>query len=190
VTSTAPNRAFPDRFDTERLRLRAPRPGDGRAVHDAVVESLAELRAWPASLPWALQEPSPERSEAWCCEGHLSFAARTDLPLLVFRQGDRVLVGATGLHRFDWSARRFEVGWWLRTGATGRGLMAEAVRGVVRFAFADVAAARLECLVDAANQRSRRVAERAGFTLEAIRHDERRDPDGTPRDTCVYARHR
>lgn len=180
-------RAFPDRFETERLSLRAPRPGDGRALHEAVVESLTQLRAWPASLPWALQEPSVERSEAWCCDRHLAFAARTDLPLLVFAKDGERLVGATGLHRFDWESGRFEVGYWLRTRATGRGLMTEAVRGVIDFGFTQLRARRLECLCDAANERSRRVAERAGFTLQTLLPDERRDPDGTPRTMCVYA---
>jgi RimJ/RimL family protein N-acetyltransferase len=181
------HRAIPDRFETERLLLRVPRPGDGRALHEAVAESLAQLRAWPASLPWALAEPSVAASETYCRERWLAFAARTDLPLLVFRQDDGVLVGATGLHRFDWSAGRFEVGYWLRTSAAGHGLMTEAVVGVVRFAFEHLGAARLECFADEANQRSRRVAERAGFVLEKIRRDERRDPDGTPRHMCVYA---
>lgn len=180
-------RAFPDHFETERLSLRAPRPGDGRALHEAVVESLAQLRAWPASLPWAMQEPSVERSEAWCCDRHLAFAARTDLPLLVFARDGGRLVGATGLHRFDWESGRFEVGYWLRSGAGGQGLMTEAVRGVIGFGFTRLGAQRLECLAEEANVRSRRVAERAGFTLEAIRPDERLDPDGAPRTMCVYA---
>jgi RimJ/RimL family protein N-acetyltransferase len=183
------HRAIPDRFDTERLHLRAPRPGDGRALHEAVAESLAQLRAWPASLPWAVPEPSVERSEAWCCDRHLAFAARTDLPLLVFARGDGRLVGATGLHRFDWESGRFEVGYWLRSATSGQGLMTEAVRGVVAFGFTQLGASRLECLADEANVRSRRVAERAGFTLESVRRDERRDPDGTPRTVCLYALH-
>jgi hypothetical protein len=67
--------------------------------------------------------------------------------------------------------------------------MTEAVRGVVAFAFEHVGARRLECLADEANVRSRRVAERAGFTLQSIRPDERRDPDGTPRTMCMYVLH-
>jgi RimJ/RimL family protein N-acetyltransferase len=185
MAATAPA-TIPDRFDTERLLVRVPRPGDGRALHEAVAESLAQLRAWPASLPWALAEPSIEASETYCRERWLAFHARTDLALLVWRKDDGALAGATGLHRFDWSARRFEIGWWLRTGAVGRGLMTEAVRGVVGFAFAHVGAARVEALVDEANRRSRQVAERAGLTLEGTHRDERCDPDGTPRTMCRY----
>jgi len=41
---------FPDVFHTERLTIRAPRPGDGRKVYDATVASLEALRQFPASL--------------------------------------------------------------------------------------------------------------------------------------------
>jgi len=47
-------RDIPEFFETERLIVRCPRPGDGQLVHEAVVETLRDLRAWPASLPWAM----------------------------------------------------------------------------------------------------------------------------------------
>jgi hypothetical protein len=40
---------FPDSFESERLVLRCPRPGDGRAMHEAITESLNELNPW---VPW------------------------------------------------------------------------------------------------------------------------------------------
>ena len=42
---------FPSRFESERLIIRAPRPGDGDQVREAVLESIEELRLW---LPWAM----------------------------------------------------------------------------------------------------------------------------------------
>jgi hypothetical protein len=38
----------PAEIETPRLLLRCPRAGDGVVVHEAVVESLQELRAWSA----------------------------------------------------------------------------------------------------------------------------------------------
>lgn len=77
-------RDFPDCFETRHLLVRSPRPGDGNAVYEAVLETIEELRAWPASLPWALHEPSPLESEAFCRRGHSALLARTDLPLPIF----------------------------------------------------------------------------------------------------------
>jgi len=39
-------RDFPERFESERLLIRAPLPRDGANVHAAIAESLDELRPW------------------------------------------------------------------------------------------------------------------------------------------------
>ncbi len=40
---------FPDRFESERLLIRAPQPGDGAEVHAAISESLDELCGAPGT---------------------------------------------------------------------------------------------------------------------------------------------
>ena len=37
---------FPESFETERLSIRSPLPGDGREMHAAVRESIEELSPW------------------------------------------------------------------------------------------------------------------------------------------------
>ena len=177
---------FSDQFESQRLLIRRPRPGDGRAVYEAVCETLTELRAWPASLPWAMFEPSVEASENYCRQGHEAFAARRDLPLLLFLKGTDVLVGASGLHRMDWLERRFEVGYWCRRSMQGQGYITEAVQAIAAFAENTLAAQRVECFTDVRNAASRRVAERAGFVLESIQT--RVSPQGGDTQACVYAR--
>lgn len=177
---------FPDQFESQRLLIRSPRPGDGHWVYEAVCETLTDLRAWPASLPWAMFEPSVEASENHCRQGHEAFAARRDLPLLLFLKGTDVLVGASGLHRMDWLERRFEVGYWCRRSMQGQGYITEAVQTIAAFAENTLAARRVECFTDVRNVASRSVAERAGFVLESIQT--RVSPQGGENQACVYAR--
>ncbi len=81
-------RDLPLQIETERLLIRCPQPGDGPVVHLAVVETLGELRSWPASLPWSVFDPSVESSEAFCRQGHADFLALSNFPMLVFlKQG-------------------------------------------------------------------------------------------------------
>lgn len=178
---------FPDTLETERLILRAPRPGDGQAVFEAVAETLDDQRRWPASLPWALAEPAPAASEAFCRQGAAAWFARTDLPMLVFLKEGNAFVGGSGLHRLDWKVPKCEVGYWVRKSMQGRGLATEAVMAVTEFALSALGARRVEILSDAKNIASRRVAERAGYGLEGIQRNERIAPDGQLRDTCIYA---
>lgn len=63
-------RDIPESFESERRKIRPPRQGDGQLVFDDVRESLADLRRFPASMLWALAEPSMESSEKFCREAY------------------------------------------------------------------------------------------------------------------------
>ena len=178
-----------ERIETERLVLRRPQPGDGPTLNAAVCESLDELRPW---MPWAQAAPTPEESEIQCRRMHARFASREDLVMFIFERatdgGEGMLLGGSGLHRIDWTVPRFEIGYWRRTGQGGRGVITEAVRALSRSAFDRLVARRVEIRMNADNDRSARVAERAGFTLEGVLRQDALGVDGAPRDTRVYAR--
>jgi hypothetical protein len=172
---------FPDHFETDRLLIRSPRPGDGEAVYHGVVETLAHLRIWPNSLPWALVEPSIYTSEAFCRDGHSAFLARKDLPMLAFLKDEGSFVGATGLHHPDWTIPKFEVGFWCREQFQRRVLLTEAVKGITQYAFSALGAKQITSFTDAENVASRRVLEKSGFALEEINRN-----DGVLNSTCIY----
>lgn len=178
---------IPDHLETERLLLRAPRPGDGATLHASILETLDHLRRHPASMPWAMEEPSVERAEEFCRRGAANWILRTDLPLLLFRRGSGEHVGNCGLHRFNWSTRVFEIGWWGRKSAQGQGFVTEAATALVEWAFTSLGARRVWCCADEDNTPSWRVAERLGFAFEGTLRSERGDPDGTRRNMRVYA---
>ena len=179
----------PDRVETERLVLRVPRAGDGRVLNDAIRVSHEELLPW---LPWAGTLPSVDESEAHCRRQRARFILREDFLLLLFlRSADAAegeLVGGCGLHRIDWSLRKFEIGYWRKTGCGQRGLVTEAVRALARLAFDALDARRVEIRMDDRNVRSWKLAERAGFTLEALLRFDSVTPANEPRSTRIYAR--
>jgi RimJ/RimL family protein N-acetyltransferase len=178
---------FPDSVATRRLDLRCPRPGDGRAMHAAKVESIEELRRFPASLPWAMEVPSVASDESYCRLAYSNFIARRDLPYLIWHRAFGVVAGATGLHRMDWTVPRFEVGFWVRTSFKSQGIATEAVRALVQFALQSLDARRVEAFPDDLNIASCRVCERAGLRLEGVLTNERGGFGGGPRNTRVYA---
>jgi RimJ/RimL family protein N-acetyltransferase len=65
-------------------------------------------------------------------------------------------------------SRRGTVGYWLLPEARGRGFATRAVRLVARWALRDLELVRLGLFTDTSNERSQRVAERAGFRREGV----------------------
>lgn len=184
--------AVPDRIMTPRLVLRSARAEDAQALYEAVLESMDALRPY---VPWAAHmTPSLAQSEADCRRMQARFLLREDLALLMFErdaQGRELgYVGGTGLHRIDWQVRRFEIGYWCRSSRVGQGFIGEAVEALTRVAFDELKARRVEVRMDDDNERSWRVAERAGFALEGVLRQQCLAPDGEPRDLRVYAKTR
>lgn len=179
-------RNIPDSFESERLLIRSPRPGDGAIVNAAILDSLTELRPW---MPWAQQTPTVDDNERYVREAHVRFLKREDLPLLLLLKGTEIMVGSSGLHRINWAVPKFEIGYWARTPYAGQGYITEAVAAITAFAFTTLGAHRVEIRCDAKNERSAAVARRGGFTLEGtLRNEDRCPMTKELRDTLVFAK--
>ncbi|MBS0633249.1 MAG: GNAT family N-acetyltransferase [Verrucomicrobia bacterium] len=176
---------FPESFDTERLTIRSPQPGDGVAFNAALLDSLEACRPW---MPWAQKAPTVEESEEVMRKAHARFLLREDLMLLVFLRSTGVLVASSGLHHIDWTVPRFEIGYWGRTPYCGHGYVTEAVAGIAGFAQQTLGARRVEIRAAEANVRSWRIPEKLGFAHEATLRQWMRTPDGTLHDLRVYSK--
>lgn len=174
---------FPLPRTTRRLVLQPPSPENAAAIQEAIEESFTELHVW---MDWARTLQSLEETKLILELANARYESMEDFTVHGFlRDTGRFVVGA-GLHPLNWGVPKFEIGYWCRTSMQGRGYVTEVVRELTAAAFYDMAANRVEIRCDSRNQRSRRVAERAGFHLEAqLRWDDRAN-DGSLRDTLVY----
>ncbi len=175
---------FPEGFETERLLIRSPLPGDGPEMHAAVNESIEELTPWTT---WPKRHRTVDDSEESMRRARVRFLERSDLMLLLFLKGTNTLVGSSGLHRMDWSVPKFEIGYWVRTRFVGEGYATEAVGGIGAFAFEHLGARRVEIRCDPHNRRSVRVAQRAGFRLEGELRNAEVGADGEPRNVLIFS---
>ncbi len=177
-------REVPEEFETTRLTARAPREGDGQEAHAAIVESAERLQMW---IPWATASLTAEEVEARARQERNNFLKREELHFYMFLKGQDTLVGMSVLHSIDWDVPKFEIGYWIRTRFEGQGYATETVEGLTQYAFA-LGARRVEISVDTRNERSWRVAERAGYCLEGVLHNYERAGDGTLGDLRIYAK--
>lgn len=168
----------------ERVLVRPLRPGDGAAVWEAVEESRAQISPW---LPWVEKMLALDDCEAAARRGAARWQTREDLMVSVWEQGTGRYLGGSGLHRIDWAVPAFEIGYWLRTSAWGRGYISETVQVLCRFALETLGANRVEIRCDGRNERSMAVPRRLGFMQEAVLRNQCRDGNGELRDILVFA---
>ncbi len=175
---------IPEAFETERLLIRVPRPGDGPALNAAILETFEDLRPW---MPWAQERPTVEKSEENSRKAYSSFLIRDDITLRLIHKESGLFLGSSGLHPRDWAVPKFEIGYWCRKRFERQGYMTEAVSGILRFGFETMGARRIEVRCDSINQRSIRVVERVGMKREGeLRHD-CVGMDGTIRNMTIFA---
>ena len=168
----------------ERIVLRTFRDEHAPDLWDAVEASREKLKRW---MQWVNEHNSMEFSREYVRRMQAKWLLREDMPMCVLRKGDHKFLGATGLHRIDWSIPAMEIGYWIRPDAEGKGYVSDAVRLITAFAFRDLRAERVTIRCDSKNLRSAAIPPRAGFVHEATMRQERRDSDGQLGDTELFA---
>jgi ribosomal-protein-serine acetyltransferase len=165
------------------IALRPYTLADALEVWEAVRESLAEVRPW---MPWCHPGYSVEDSRSWLEAQVPAFERGTSFEFaIVSADGGRYL-GGCGLNQIDTANRRANLGYWVRSSATGRGVATAAVRKIRDWGFEHTALIRLEVVVAVGNLASHRVAEKAGAVKEGtlrrrlLLHD-------TPQDATMFS---
>lgn len=172
-----------ERIESDRLVIRCWRPEDATALKDAIDSSLGQLREW---VPWAMNEPSSEQVLAMRLGVMRErFFAGHDWAYAIFESGESRLVGGAGLHPRG-TSDHLEIGYWIRTDASGRGYATETAAALCGAAFEHTAVDRLEIHCDVENARSAAVAQRLGFTRDREFLQEAPTRRGVHRNTVVW----
>jgi RimJ/RimL family protein N-acetyltransferase len=154
----------PYRIETERLVIRCYEPGDAPLVKDAIDSSLDHLRPW---MPWVENEPQTLEEKV---ELMRSFRARfdsgDDFVMGIFNPDESQQLGGSGLHPRVGEGG-LEIGYFVRASATRRGFTTESTAAVTRVGFEICEADRIEIRIDPANEASKGVPRKLGFTEEA-----------------------
>jgi ribosomal-protein-serine acetyltransferase len=124
------------------------------------------LQEW---LPWARRLCTPEDCRVFLEDAEL--ARSLDRGCLFGVRVDGVLAGAVEIQWIDWTNQNASLGYWLGEAFCGKGIATGAVLRVASFAREELRLHRLEIRTDAENERSARLALRAGFAEEGFLRD-------------------
>lgn len=177
---------YPTVIETVRLIIAKTKKDDAHALNKAITDSFDQLHQW---MKWATHKPTISETQGWLDQAEQLWAEKKQLCFHIFDKQSQQLIGACSFHHIDWENQIMQIGYWLRSDATGKGFATEAVIALTNYAFARLGAKTIEIRCDEKNSKSRAVAQRSGYVLKAILENNEKEAQSEQlRNTCVYQR--
>jgi [ribosomal protein S5]-alanine N-acetyltransferase len=173
-----PGSEFPA-FSTVRLSLRELLASDRADVF--ALRSDVEVQRYNSEPMRSLSE-----ADAFIAERAVECESGIGLTWALAFHGSTTVIGTVSLFNCSRLHRRAEIGYELARAWWGQGVGAEAVSGVVHFAFDWLQLHRIEAATIADNPQSVAMLERIGFRLEGTRRGYSMEDDGVFHDGAIY----
>lgn len=134
-------------------------------VHQAILESFAELSRW---MRWCNEDYSIDGTSAFIMSQHDAWKNDLEYSFAVCHRETGMFQASVGLNFVNRTYQMANLGYWVRNSATGQGIATRATRLVARFAFEQLNLQRVEIVAAVGNLASQRVAEKAGAVREGV----------------------
>ena len=145
-----------------KLTLRFPEPSDVEPILEAVRESLPELCRW---MTWCHPGYSEADAMQWISSQAQARETGSAVEFLIVGGSGRPL-GVCGINAINHENRFANLGYWVRTSESRRGVAVNAVKLLASWVFEHTNLQRLEIVAAVGNEPSQRVAEKAGALRE------------------------
>lgn len=156
---------------------------DVQSVYKAARESIAEISPW---MSWCHPNYSIQETEQFIASRSAAESGDEWYSFGIFEKENGRFLGCVGLNFINRVHQMANLGYWVRTSATGRGVATAATRLVARYGLESLGFQRVEILAAVENVPSQRVAEKAGAVREAVLRDRLRI-NGEPRDAILFS---
>ncbi|MER2063452.1 MAG: GNAT family protein [Alkalibacterium sp.] len=170
---------FTQQIDDE-IALKLKEYQDTADVFDLIDRSREQLRKW---MTWVDEVQSADDVEKVTRRQLLQFVKKEAMHFLILYKGE--VAGTISLKEIDWSIRSAEIGYWLGSEYTGKGIMTRAVEAMLTYAFEELKLHKVEIWAAEENKKSRRIPDRLGFEKEGVRRDDELI-DGTYVTMVIY----
>jgi RimJ/RimL family protein N-acetyltransferase len=161
----AVNLALSDTIRGDHLVLRALNMADLDMLYASICQSFVELSPW---MPWCHQRYSKDDTRQFLARlGELAERCE-EFAFGIFDGRTSEFLGCNGINYIDIPYRRANLGYWIRSDRTGRGIASRSTRLLAETAMKELQLERIEIVVAIDNLASQRVAEKAGATREGI----------------------
>ena len=165
------------------ITLQPYQVSDIDSLYEAVRESVSEMFEW---MPWCHPEYSIEESRTWIESQPDKWEKGEEYNFAISYNTGGLYLGGCGLRVIDRNIGIANLGYWVMTSQTKKGIATAATLLLTRFAFNELRLNRVEITVAVDNQASLRVAEKAGATKEGILRNKVIKKD-TPCDAVMFS---
>ena len=163
----SPSKPPPEIISNEDVLLRRWRLSDVEALQAAASQSIAELAPW---MPWARAGYDRSNAENFLNFAHNSWEKNEEFNYAIIVDGEPS--GSFGIMKpITKAPDTLEIGYWLRTNVTGRGLATGATRLLTAAAF-DLGAKHVQIRHDEENVRSAGIPKKLDFTCLGVKEFE------------------
>jgi RimJ/RimL family protein N-acetyltransferase len=170
-------------FSSDGISIRRYRVTDVTLVYEGVRESISEISPW---LPWCHPDYSMEDSAAWVLSRDEAWANAVEHSFVITDAQTGAFLGTVGLNYFNRDHQFANLGYWVRSSCTGRGVATTATLLTARFGLRVLGLQRIEILAAVGNKASQRVAEKAGAKKEGLLRN-RLSVRGLAHDAVMYS---
>ena len=174
--------SIPLSFTTDRFLIRRYRVADDDNLFNAARASIPEVFEF---LPWCHPDYVIDETRQWLGMVESSWRNGTAYNFAIFTRDEKELLGGCGINRVD-EHPIGNLGYWIKTSATGKGIATEATVHLARFGIEKIGLQRIEIIMSTNNEASRRVTEGAGAKFEGTLRN-RLQLHGKQHDAHIYS---
>jgi ribosomal-protein-serine acetyltransferase len=153
---------IPLSFTTERLLIRRYRQSDEGFLYDAARTSITEVFKF---LPWCHPDYARDDARQWLESVESNWRDASAYSFAIFSLDGTEFHGGCGITSID-EHPIGNLGYWIKTNSTGKGIATEATRGLANFGIDEIRLQRIEIIMATHNEASKKVAEGAGASFE------------------------
>ena len=170
-----------DRLESDLVILQKYTLEDTAGLFAAISESIDRVSPW---LPWCHPNYSIVETEAWLKTRPQLWDEGKQFGFTIRDREDNIVGGCgLGILSPNWSAN---LGYWIRTGYTGKGYATAATRILAEFGIKQLQLKRIQIVAAVQNIPSQKVAERAGAFKEGVSRN-RLEIHGLAHDAVIYS---
>ncbi|MGL5939636.1 MAG: GNAT family N-acetyltransferase [Waterburya sp.] len=152
-----------DRLESDLVILRRYSLADTSELFTAISDSIERVYPW---LPWCHPGYTFAETNAWLKTRPQCWHEGKEYGFSIRDRDNRIIGGCgIGIKSASWSGN---LGYWLRTGYTGKGYATEATKLLAKFGIQQLQLKRIEIVASVHNLPSQKVAVRAGAYREGI----------------------